>query len=312
MPTVAKQAREINLDSPGTGEHFTYLDATHTSSEKIIYSIMYRETISKGLSERHFGPAELMTKTGIRSRNTVHKALYGLIAKQSIEIISEAKGNPYGPRYKVHVPQEIARRRKNSGIKIDPQTKRIVESGNGIPAGIPTSIPAAIPNTVPKDGIPTIPNNGTLYKEENSYNARAGSSSSSKILPAPSDDEAFAEIKGTLRDLIKAMTGKDATPSECAKMHPAIEVLAIEGKRAAANTTVSSAGPFLAEHLKRRLLKETERESVPSPAIVLECEFDRTNSDTCPRCSGTGMESVQGKGARPCPNRRVVRPGNTD
>ena len=76
-------------ESPSPQEQFAPLDATHTGSEKVIYSIMYRETISKGIVERHFGPAELMKKSGIRSRNTVHKALYSLVEKLSVEITSE-------------------------------------------------------------------------------------------------------------------------------------------------------------------------------------------------------------------------------
>lgn len=83
---------------------FIPLDATHTASEKSVYSIMYRETVSKGVAARRFGPAELMAKTGIRSRNTVHKALYGLQQKLSVEVIEAAHGNPLGPRYLVHKP----------------------------------------------------------------------------------------------------------------------------------------------------------------------------------------------------------------
>src|SRR5205085_775303 len=96
-------------------ELFISVDATHTASEKIVYSHMYRETVSKGRQEGHFGPALLMKLSGIRSRNTVHKALYGLIEKFSVEKVTEALGNPFGPRYRVYGPQEILRRRKAAG-----------------------------------------------------------------------------------------------------------------------------------------------------------------------------------------------------
>src|SRR5579871_4158812 len=61
-----------------------YLDATHTGAEQRVYSVMYRETISKGASERHFSVRELLRKTGILAENTVRRALRGLINKQSI------------------------------------------------------------------------------------------------------------------------------------------------------------------------------------------------------------------------------------
>lgn len=114
-------------------EVFVSVDATHTASEKIVYSHMYRETVSKGRSEGHFGPALLMKLSGIRSRNTVHKALYGLIEKLSVEKVAESQGNPFGPRYRVYGPQEILRRRKAAEMVIDPQTKQITERA-GIPA----------------------------------------------------------------------------------------------------------------------------------------------------------------------------------
>ena len=103
-----------------------YLDATHTPSEAQVYSVMYRETVSKNLRERHFGPAELMEKTGIRSDRTVRRALAGLLAKRSIEITSYKVGNPLGPRYRVLRPKEIERRRKDAGMEIDQFTKKIV------------------------------------------------------------------------------------------------------------------------------------------------------------------------------------------
>jgi hypothetical protein len=108
-----------------------YLDATHTASEQRIYSIMYRETFSKGQRERHFGFKELCVKTGIRSDRTIRRALDGLQEKLSVEIVSYFHGSPLGPRYRVYDPKEILRRRKTAGIEIDPQSKRIVSTGVG-------------------------------------------------------------------------------------------------------------------------------------------------------------------------------------
>jgi len=191
------------------------LDATHTGAERSVYSIMYRETISKGASERHFGPAELMRKTGIRSRNTIHKALYGLIDKLSVEIVSEARGNPLGPRYYIHKPQVIVQRRKASGLKIDPQTKRIVERAS-IPTGIPDSIPPAIPKnwdtTLPEIGIAGIPKIGrVLNSKENSYVETDIASSSSKSLSDSDDDAAFLDA---IREVYERAAGNEWTTAD--------------------------------------------------------------------------------------------------
>src|SRR5689334_16744387 len=90
---VTKKPRSLvksheESDEPSS-EVFVSVDATHTASEKIVYSHMYRETVSKGRLEGHFGPALLMKRSGIRSRNTVHKALYGLIEKLSVEKVAK-------------------------------------------------------------------------------------------------------------------------------------------------------------------------------------------------------------------------------
>ncbi len=160
-PSTTRQRKDVPQET------FTYLDATHTGAEKAVYSIMYRECITKGMEERHFGLAELMNKTGIRSRNTVHKTIYGLLEKLSIEVVSEARGNPLGPRYRVFKAQEVEQRRKASGIKIDSQTKRSVERG-GIPIGIPTSTPSAIANDwdsgIPENWYPKYPPKWDTYK----------------------------------------------------------------------------------------------------------------------------------------------------
>jgi len=104
---------------------FEYLDATHTSSEQIVYSYMYRQTISQNVRERHFGPKELLVATPIRSHVTIRKAIDGLINKLSIQIVKFVNGSPFGPRYRIYDPREIMNRRQKAGIQIDPVTKQI-------------------------------------------------------------------------------------------------------------------------------------------------------------------------------------------
>jgi hypothetical protein len=107
------------------GKPFVSLDSTHTGSEQRVYSVMYRETIAKKIAERHFGTAELMRATGIRSDKTVRLAIDGLLQKKSIAMVRYDVGNRLGPRYKVFGPKEIFEMRARCGIEIDPQSKKI-------------------------------------------------------------------------------------------------------------------------------------------------------------------------------------------
>jgi hypothetical protein len=217
-PRPGKQQKQEEEPEPPAAEPTAPLDATHTAAERSVYSIMYRETISKGASERHFGPAELMKKTGIRSRNTVHKALYGLIGKLSVEVVSEARGNPLGPRYRVYKPQAIEQRRKSAGIRIDTQTKRIVERG-GIPAGIPDATPPAITKnwdtTSPEVGIPAIPKIGRVLNTKEDISQVEGdiasSSSKSIALSDSDDDNTFLD---SVREVYERATGNEWTTSD--------------------------------------------------------------------------------------------------
>jgi hypothetical protein len=134
--TDLKQPKPIP-ESPATGSPaaggsnhleagYVSLDSTHTASEQRIYSVMYRETITKKVSDRHFRVAELMEATGIKSDKTVRMAITGLVKKLSITIVKTSVGDNYGQRYKVFTPKEIFDMRRSADIKIDLQTKRIL------------------------------------------------------------------------------------------------------------------------------------------------------------------------------------------
>jgi hypothetical protein len=107
---------------------FIPLDATHTSAEAKVYSIMYRQTISRGLRDRHFSNLDLMKATGLRSDNTVRAALRGLRAKLSIELIGHERFFRYGQNYRVYAPKEIFEARQRVKMVIEPKTKRILSS----------------------------------------------------------------------------------------------------------------------------------------------------------------------------------------
>ncbi|HEX7315741.1 MAG TPA: hypothetical protein VF297_17620 [Pyrinomonadaceae bacterium] len=297
-----------------SSEIFVSVDATHTASEKIVYSHMYRETVSKGRPEGHFGPALLMKLSGIRSRNTVHKALYGLIEKLSVEKVAESQGNPFGPRYHVYGPQEIVRRRKAAGMGIDPQTKRITERG-GIPTGIPEGIPPAIPKNwdtpIPEFGIVGIPKFGILLNRVNTTdeNSSAGGSSSNRF--GESDDEAFAGFIQLMCKTAGEITGRAPSGAERERWLELAEVLSAELKMAAGRTTVSSVPAFLTEHLRRRLWKKDKREMEAEATQEGATDSAKVDATQCPDCFGTGMWYPEGfeKGVARCEHKSLMKEG---
>jgi hypothetical protein len=314
-PAVKKSRRPATVKSQEEAEGqprsevFVSVDATHTASEKIVYSHMYRETVSKGRQEGHFGPALLMKLSGIRSRNTVHKALYGLIEKLSVEKVAESLGNPFGPRYRVYGPQEILRRRKAAGMVIDPQTKRITEQ-DGIPTGIPTGIPEGTPPAIakiwdtppPDSGIAGIPNSGILLNTVNSIEVDPIAEGSSSNRLRRNDDEAFAGFVELMGRTAEEITGHAPSCAEKERWLELAEVLSAELKIAAGRTSVSSAPAFLAEHLRRRLWKKDNRQIETEVAQPKPSDSPKVDASQCPDCFGTGMWYPEGfeKGVAKC------------
>lgn len=303
-PATKKHRRALKpheeVEEPAA-EVFVSVDATHTASEKIIYSHMYRETVSKGRHEGHFGPALLMKLSGIRSRNTVHKALYGLIEKLSVEKVGESLGNPFGPRYRVYGPQEIVRRRKAAGMVIDHQTKRITERG-GIPTGIPEGIPDGIPSGYPKfwdRGIPNfgivgIPKFGILLNRVNNTDENYLAEGSSSNRQGGNDDEAFAGFIELMSKTSEEVTGRGPSGAERDRWLELAEVLSTELKIAAGRTTLSSVPAFLAEHLRRRLWKKEKRQVEAEAEQQSPARTPETDASQCPDCFGTGMWYPEG------------------
>jgi hypothetical protein len=282
---------------------------------------MYRETLSKGQRERHFGFKELCAKTGIRSDRTIRLALDGLQEKLSVEIVSYSHGNPLGPRYRVYDPKEILRRRKRAGIEIDSQSKRITSMGAGTPVPTPVGTPVGtgVPTGgkkyggTPVESTPVTPVLSTgVYKYRNLSDGALdpGEASSSNQNRQAGDDEAFAEFVSLLRESAREITGRQPSATEAAKWRELAEVLITELRIAAGRTTVSSVPAFLAEHLRRRLWKLENRKQpaagageaeAPGPSVTNEEALE------CPDCFGTGMYYPGGfdKGVARCKHERL-------
>lgn len=122
-----------------------------------------------------------------------------------------------------------------------------------------------------------------------------------------SDDDEAAPLLRALKKMIEEITGREATRVEYAKLVEVVEVLTLEGKIAAARTTVSSAGPFLAEHLRRRLFKK-DKQQLAVESAQSEPSATAVDVKACPECAGVGWYYPEGKekGMAKCKHTRLL------
>lgn len=139
-------------------KEYVTLDSTHAKSEQIVYSIMYRSTISKGKSQEYFSIRKLMKSTGIGSDTTVSKALRGLVDKLSIKMEEHSFNKPRGTLYRVYSPNDIFKLREEAGIMVDINTKRIVHT---VPT-LTTTVAIAKTSTKVKNTVATTVENTTV------------------------------------------------------------------------------------------------------------------------------------------------------
>jgi hypothetical protein len=300
-PTPASSSIESSDRQP-----LQYLDATHTASEAQVYSVMYRETVSKNMRERHFGPTELMKKTGIRSDRTIRRAIDGLLAKLSIEITAYAEGSPLGPRYRVHKPKDIEQRRKAAGLEIDQFTKRITT-----PVGTPVTTPVATGDKNYRGtGVANTPVTGVeiagVYKYLNDHLGTQPTTGGSSSNDPRADDEAFAK---SLREVERELTGK-ASPAEAWDQF--FDLIVTELRIASARAdSISSVPAFLTEHLRRRLFKRSRDEMEGQGRAALETPATQpVDASKCPDCGSTGWWYPHGpeKGVARCAHTKLTVP----
>lgn len=198
--TAVTKVSSARLKKPRTTkEEFVTLDSTHTKSEQMIYSIMYRDTISKDKTEEYFSLRKLMKKTGIGSDKTVFNALKGLSNKLSIKMVEHSNNKPKGTLYKVFTPKEIFRLRNENGILIDINTKRIVT----------TTVAEAKKDTAVVSTAVTSVDDELSYISRSSINKGSSGKRAATLLNnnQPKHDDMVFDHKASIISLYKKYTG---------------------------------------------------------------------------------------------------------
>jgi len=114
--------------SLGTGDDhaMALLALSHTIIEHRLYRAMLSETESLGTRTTNFSVRRLMSLTGLRGHNTVHRGLLCLCEKLSIQrpSVTESNGRGSAGVYEVFSPVEIFARRHAAGLQPIPQELR--------------------------------------------------------------------------------------------------------------------------------------------------------------------------------------------
>jgi hypothetical protein len=216
-----------------------HLEASHTASEQKVYAAMFRHE-----RDRHWGFKELSRLTGIRSDITIRKAIHGLLDKLSIEILEYKHGHPLGPRYRVYTPKEIASRRRQAGISIDPQSKRPrtpPETQAVTPTYTPQATPISPPAAARRDAAGGIIANPLTpaYSDESPASNRGpfgGDDDLFAVMASLLPDESPREIERAIRDLhtiLAAFAERAAERAPTPPQHAAFFVTCVRSALAA-------------------------------------------------------------------------------
>src|SRR2546423_12896144 len=114
--------------SLGTGDDHTMalLALSHSVIEHRLYSAMLSETESLGMRTGNFSVRRLMSLTGLKGHNTVHRGLICLCQKLSIQRPTgkDSNGRALPVVYEIFSPREIFARRHAAGLQPIPQEIR--------------------------------------------------------------------------------------------------------------------------------------------------------------------------------------------
>jgi hypothetical protein len=261
---------------------------------KHLYDFLYSQTRGAIVPTRSARlPTQKVMKGAGMTRHTFRAHTQRLIRFGLIEV-EERPGEHGGNIYTIYLPEEVEIMRGDRGYTGDKSDKG--HTGDKVPL---------------VQGSQSDPGEGGL-NAVNTVSSGQNKTSFKTNTERSDDDEAGAAIVRELKKLIEDITGREATLHECSKMIEVIEVIALEGKIAAARTTVSSAAPFLAEHLRRRLFKKNKQELAIETAqsVPLQPSLDASQ---CPDCGGVGWYYPQSKekGIAKCKHARLQE-GKTD
>ncbi|MCS6806025.1 MAG: hypothetical protein RMM98_12650 [Acidobacteriota bacterium] len=117
-----------HLESKQIKEAYIALDATHTASEAKVYGYLYRLSIVRGQNTCRASLSEMQQSLGL-AKNTLIRAIRGLIEKLSIEALDRRAGSKIGSLFRIYPVKDILTRRKEAGIEID-EMKRIVPNSS--------------------------------------------------------------------------------------------------------------------------------------------------------------------------------------
>ena len=269
----AKVANSIVRDAVAGG-HFT-------GKSKQLYDFLYSRTrgaITPTRSVRITKP-NLMKGSAIGSERTLLKNIAHLKSIGLLEVLV-TDGEHSGNQYTVFLPEEAELPRALRTPPTPPTPGYPHHAGQKV-GGVP-------PAETTVGDVGSSPEDSTVYTDpKTSFKTNTERSD---------DDEAAAALVRSHKKMIEEITGREATRSEILKLIEVIEVITLEGKIAAARTTVSSAGPFLAEHLRRRLFKKNKQElaveTAQSEATAVGPPLDASQ---CPDCAGVGWYYPEGK-----------------
>ncbi len=204
-------------------KRYIHLDSTHTSAEQKVYSVMYRETISKGINGRRFSVAEMMELTGINSNTTIIRAIKGLAEKYSIEVVSREGSRRYGVLYKVNSPTEITQLRNENNILIEQRRKEIIRGKKGTWNETTSEITN---ETLDSMSIRTSGRHADSYAENKHLDVqkinnsaihiiidknkeKLGDDASSSSSPTQTDDEKLSKVRNLFEQISNGGTWKD-------------------------------------------------------------------------------------------------------